>query len=191
MDRQSLVVLAGVAVLLVAGVGGGALAAGVVDLDSGPTAPATAASTADGTGTPAESLRVVEPTTSVTVRAPNGTERATVRVAVADSQIERYEGLSGTAPLDDGEGLLFVHDREETHAYVMREMRYPLDIVFVADNGTVTRIHHAPLPPEGTGGGDLTRYRGSGRYVLEVPYGYTNRTGIAVGDKVRVPERYR
>jgi Uncharacterized conserved protein len=187
VDRQSLAVVAGVAVLLAAAVGGVALAAGVVDLDDGPTtAPAT-----DGTATPAEDRRVVEPTASVAIRAPNGTERTTVRVAVADTQAERYEGLSGTAPLDDGEGLLFVHDRESTHAYVMREMQYPLDIVFVADNGTVTRIHHASLPPAGTGGGDLTRYRGYGRFVLEVPRGYTNRTGVAPGDQVRVPERYR
>jgi uncharacterized membrane protein (UPF0127 family) len=187
VNRQSLLVVAGVAVLLVAGVGSVALAAGVVDLDDGPTtAPAT-----DGTATAAEDRRVVEPTTSVAIRAPNGTERATVRVAVADTEVERYEGLSGTAPLDDGEGLLFVHENEETHAYVMRGMRYPLDIVFVADDGTVTRIHHASLPPAGTSGGDLTRYRGYGRFVLEVPRGYTNRTGIAPGDRVRVPERYR
>ncbi len=184
MERQSLAVLAGVAALLVAVGGGGALAVGVVDLDDGPTAPAT-------TATAAGDLSVVEPTTSVTIRAPNGTERATVRVAVADTQVERYEGLSGTAPLDDGEGLLFVHGDEDTHAYVMREMRYPLDIVFVAGNGTVTRIHHAPLPSDGTGGGDLTRYRGYARYVLEVPFGYTNRTGVDAGDQVRIPERYR
>jgi uncharacterized membrane protein (UPF0127 family) len=179
VDRQSLVVLAGVVGLLVAAGGGAALALGVVDLDRGPTT--------DANGDD----RTVDPTTTVTVRAPDGTERATVRVAVADSRIERYEGLSGTEPLDDGEGLLFVHPREDSYAYVMRGMRYPLDIVFVGANGTVTTVHHAPLPPEGAGGNDLTRYRGVGRYVLEVPYGYTNRTGITTGDRVVVPARYR
>lgn len=158
---------------------GGALAFGVVDLDAGPTSD-------DGAGG-----RTVEPTATVTVRAPGGAERAEIRVAVADSQVERYEGLSNTAPLDDGEGMLFVHDEESSYAYVMREMNYPLDIVFVGANGTVTTIHHAELPSEGTGGGDLTRYRGRGKYVIELPYGYTNETGITAGDRVVLPERYR
>ncbi|ERH12652.1 MAG: hypothetical protein J07HB67_01676 [halophilic archaeon J07HB67] len=82
--------------------------------------------------------------------------------------------------------MLFVHDRPGTHAYVMRDMAFPLDIVFVASNGTVTRIHHAELPPAGTRDSDLTRYRGTGKYVLEVPYGYTNETGISVGDTVDI-----
>jgi uncharacterized membrane protein (UPF0127 family) len=73
----------------------------------------------------------------------------------------------------------------------MREMNYPLDIVFVAANGTVTTVHHAELPAEGTSGGDLERYRGRGKYVIELAYGYTNETGIVAGDRVVVPAPYR
>lgn len=193
MDRQRLVVLLGVAVVVAATAGGLALAAGVVDLDDGPTT-TVAPSTADGASaaqTQTQSRRVVEPTDTVRIRAPDGRTRATVDVAVADSQVERYRGLSDTAPLENGTGLLFVHPEESTHAYVMRAMHYPLDIVFVAADGTVTRVHHAPLPPEGTDGGNLTRYEGRGRYVLEVPLGYTNRTNVSTGDRVVVPARYR
>jgi uncharacterized membrane protein (UPF0127 family) len=179
VDSERLARLAATALFVLVLAVGGAFALGVVDLDSGPT-------TDDGAGG-----RTVEPTATVTVRAPDGATRAEIRVAVADSQIERYEGLSNTTPLDDGEGMLFVHDEESSYAYVMREMNYPLDIVFVGANGTVTTIHHADLPPEGTGGGDLERYRGRGKYVIEVPYGYTNETGIAVGDRVVLPARYR
>jgi hypothetical protein len=67
----------------------------------------------------------------------------------------------------------------------MRDMDFPLDILFVAENGTVTRIHHAELEPNASEGG-LTRYRGVGKYVLEVPYGYTNETGVEEGDTVRI-----
>jgi hypothetical protein len=84
--------------------------------------------------------------------------------------------------------MLFVHDAEGQHAYVMRDMAFPLDIVFVAADGTVTTIHHATLPPEGTSESDLTRYRGEGRYVLELPLGTTNETGLDAGDRVVVPE---
>lgn len=126
--------------------------------------------------------------TTVTAVDTNGTELATVEVRVADTYEKRYTGLSDTSSLDDGEGMLFVHPGGGTHTYVMREMAFPLDIVFVAENGTITSIHHAPLPPEGASGSELTRYRGSGTYVLEVPMGYTDRAGIDVGDKLVVPD---
>ncbi|MBB6646438.1 DUF192 domain-containing protein [Halobellus ruber] len=126
-------------------------------------------------------------TTVTAVDGESGETLATVRVRVADTQSKRYTGLSDTESLGENEGMLFVHDREGEYAYVMREMAFPLDIVFVAADGTVTRIHHAELPPEGTSGADLTRYPGRGKYVLEVPYRYTDDRGIEVGDRLRIP----
>ena len=123
--------------------------------------------------------------TTVTLVGDDGTRLATVDVRVADTQRERYTGLSDTESLASGEGMLFVHDRPATHAYVMRKMDFPLDIVFVAPDGTVTQIHHAPVPSN-TSGDELTRYRGYGKYVLELPRGYADRTGLDEGDRVVV-----
>ena len=127
-------------------------------------------------------------TTVTAVDGESGEELATVQVRIADTQGKRYTGLSDTESLGANEGMLFVHDTEDEYAYVMREMAFPLDIVFVDADGTVTRIHHAELPPEGTSGDDLTRYPGRGKYILEVPYGYTDDNGIEVGDRLRIPE---
>jgi len=121
---------------------------------------------------------------TVTLRDTNGTELATVDVRVANDRDERYTGLSTTGSLDPGEGMLFVHEDEGTYPYVMRNMSFPLDIVFVAPNGTITTIHGAPTES----GGDRTEYRGRGKYVLEVPRGYTNATGVEVGDTVEIPD---
>nr|WP_313695988.1 DUF192 domain-containing protein [Halobaculum sp. XH14] len=128
--------------------------------------------------------------TTVTAVDANGTELDTIDVRVADTYWKRYTGLSDADRLPDGEGMLFVHPGGGEHAYVMRGMAFPLDIVFVAADGTVTRVHHAELPPAGTSGGDLTRYRGTGTYVLEVPYGYTNETGIDAGDRIVIGGEY-
>jgi len=123
---------------------------------------------------------------TVTVADENGTELATVDVRIADTDRKRYIGLSETASLEPGQGMLFVHEQVDRHAYVMRNMSFPLDIVFAAPNGTITTIHHAAVEPNASGGA-LTRYEGRGKYVLEVPRGYTNATGIAVGDELRIP----
>lgn len=128
--------------------------------------------------------------TTVTVVDEYDAELGTVDVRVADTYAKRYTGLSDTDSLGPNEGMLFVHDGEDQYAYVMREMAFPLDILFIATNGTITRIHHAELPPEGTTGPDLKRYRGSGKYVLEVPYGWTNRTGVEPGDAVEIAGAY-
>jgi uncharacterized membrane protein (UPF0127 family) len=125
--------------------------------------------------------------TTVTLADANGTALATVSVRVANDRSERYTGLSTTGSLDPGEGMLFVHPEEGSYGYVMRDMAFPLDIVFVAANGTITTIHEAPTEP-GESGSQLTKYRGRGKYVLEVPRGYTNATGVEVGDTVEIPD---
>jgi uncharacterized membrane protein (UPF0127 family) len=161
MDRRVLVAAFGVVVALSLGVA--AVNAGLIPW----------------LGSPGEYERV-----TVTLADANGTDLATVEARVADTPRKLYVGLSDTDSLAAGEGMLFVHSDSGPHEYVMRDMAFPLDIVFVAGNGTVTTIHHAPTED----GGDLTRYPGRGRYVLEVPRGYTNATGLDEGDTVTVPE---
>jgi uncharacterized membrane protein (UPF0127 family) len=118
----------------------------------------------------------------------SGESLAEIDVRIADTREKRYLGLSATESLDAREGMLFVHDSEGRYAYVMRDMDFPLDIVFVAPDGTVTTIHHATLPPEGTSESQLTRYPGRGKYVLEVPMGTANETGLDEGDRVVIPD---
>ena len=113
---------------------------------------------------------------------------ATVSVTVSDSWYERYVGLSDTDSLGADEGMLFVHPKEGEHGYVMRDMAFPIDMVFVAENGTITTIHHAELPPEVE---ESPTYSGYGKYVVELPYEYTLDHDIQVGDQVRIPEQHR
>jgi len=127
----------------------------------------------------------------VVVAAPDGERRATVDARVADSRKERIRGLSETASLSNGSGMLFVHPRTATQTYVMRGMAFPLDIVFVAPcedcpagvDGRVTVVRHADVPPDGE---QSPRYTGRARWVLEVPRGYADATGIGAGDHVTI-----
>ena len=117
----------------------------------------------------------------------DGRTLGTVAVRIAANEAQRYTGLSDTDSLGPNEGMLFVHPTEDEYAYVMRDMDFDLDIVFIDSNGTITTIHHAPAPPEGESYSE--RYAGRGKYVLEVNRGWTNRTGVGVGDTVELPAR--
>jgi uncharacterized membrane protein (UPF0127 family) len=113
-----------------------------------------------------------------------GATLATVEVRVADGVVKQYVGLSATESLPPGEGMLFVHGDSAERAYVMRDMAFPIDIVFADANGTVTAVYEAaPESPP------YTRYEGTGRYVLEVPRGWSDRHGVAPGDRLVIAGR--
>lgn len=116
--------------------------------------------------------------TTVTVE-----EDTSVEVLVADTAYKRYVGLSRMEDLGEGEGMLFVHRREGEHAYVMRDMAFPLDLIFIDADGRITEIHHAPVPAEGEAS---PRYTGVGKYVLEVDLGFADEHGLRPGDHVRI-----
>ncbi len=122
--------------------------------------------------------------TSVTVHDQNDTVLGAVDVKIADTSEKRQVGLGRTDSLEEDEGMLFVHPETDSYSYNMRNMSFPLDIVFIAANGTVTTIHHA----EPTGRFSLTTYSGEGKYVLEVEQGWANETGLSTGDTVQIPK---
>jgi uncharacterized membrane protein (UPF0127 family) len=118
----------------------------------------------------------------------NGTELGEVRAAVADTPEKRYIGLSDTEVLPDDRGMLFTYVSESNHTYVMREMDFGIDIVYIGHDGVVTTIHHAPKPPLGEDGNEF-RYPGRGQYVLEVNLHWTTRHGIEEGDRIEIHGR--
>lgn len=121
-----------------------------------------------------EAPRVVFPT-------EDGGEEV-VRVEVAETPGERYRGLRDADTLPEGRGMLFVYREENIRSYVMTDMKFPIDMVFVDSDGVVTEIHHArPAGEEGS-----ASYPGRARYVIEVPYEFTRRIGLEVGDRVIV-----
>ena len=121
-------------------------------------------------------------TATVTVTGADGAARGSVRAAIADTRDKRILGLSAAPSLPDDAGMLFVYDApQESLTYIMPEMSFGIDIVYVNADRAITRIHNAPKPGPDEDGSEQ-RYPGSGQYVLEVPYRWTDRNDVAVGD---------
>lgn len=121
--------------------------------------------------------------TSVTIYDENETQLGHVDARIADTQWKRYTGLSNTTQLPENEGMLFTYDAPGDHTYVMRGMDFGIDIVYIGADGRITKIHHAPEPPEDADGNEY-QYPGHGQYVLEVNHNWTTRHGVEVGDRV-------
>ncbi len=129
--------------------------------------------------TPSALIAGYETTTVEAVDGDTGEPLATAEVRVVDDLPKRYVGLSATDELAADEGMLFVHDESAKHGYVMRDMAFAIDIVFVAPDGEITRIHGAEPASR-----PRTTYRGEGQYVLEVPIGWSDRHGVEPGDRI-------
>lgn len=100
----------------------------------------------------------------------------TVEVARSDAQLQK--GLSGRAHLAANEGMLFVFETDDTWAMWMKDMRMPLDILWLDAQKQVVHIEASVQP-----GSYPHRYTPPtlARYVLELPAGTTAAKNISVG----------
>jgi len=112
---------------------------------------------------------------------------ATVRADVADDEASRRRGLAGRAGLDDDEGMLFLLP-DDSPAFWMKGMRFPIDIVWIDDGRVVDVTADVPPPRESESHTALPTYspgRPANR-ALEVNAGWAARHGVTRGDVVRV-----
>lgn len=95
---------------------------------------------------------------------------------------EQYRGLSKRQHLGADRGMLFLFQNQADQNFVMRDMNFPLDIIFIK-NHRVTNLYNN-LPPAGDG--PLTSYHSGGPVdaVLEVTAGRSQGCGIGVGSEV-------
>lgn len=120
---------------------------------------------------------VAEPEPAVTL------DGVAVRVLLADTAEERSRGLQGHDALADGEGMLFVFDDVAVRTFAMKDVAFPIDVVFIADDMTVSGIE--PLDP---GDARLVSSPGPSPYVIELSQGWAAEQGIAVGSTLEVAD---
>ncbi len=59
-----------------------------------------------------------------------GDHEVTLQVEIADSPVERAEGLMGRTELPDGQGMLFIFPEPQNLSFWMKNTMIPLDILF-------------------------------------------------------------
>ncbi len=104
-----------------------------------------------------------------------------VTVEVADTDSERLAGLSGREVLHPGNGMFFVFGEVGLHGIWMKNMKFPIDILWFDQYGELTHFEEHVTPesfPE-------TFYPISpSLYVLEVPAGFVRDKALKLGDKI-------
>lgn len=74
----------------------------------------------------------------------------TYALEIADTDIERTTGLGGREELCETCGMLFVFDHPGRHAFWMKGMRFPIDIVWLSGEDVVFVAHGVSPDLDGT-----------------------------------------
>jgi uncharacterized membrane protein (UPF0127 family) len=98
-----------------------------------------------------------------------------------------YRGLGGRESLPDDRGMLFVFPEPGLHAFWMKDMLIPIDIIWISAEGRVADIQTAQ-PEPGVPDQQLKLYRpdAEATYVLEVRAGLAADKGVEVGDEAQI-----
>ncbi len=103
----------------------------------------------------------------------------TFTVTLAATGETRVRGLSGSAPLAEDRGMLFVFERDGHHSIWMKDMRFSLDIIWISRFGSVAHVERNVHPD--TYPKPFVPAKPA-KYVLEIPAGAG--ANVAVGDPV-------
>jgi len=122
----------------------------------------------------------------------------TLSLHVAVTPVERSQGLSGFSSLKKDEGMLFVFEELGYYGFWMKEMKFPIDIIWLSSQASLSEL-------EGSSNGDLENVvqivhiehnlspasfpevfqpLSVAQYVLEVNAGFSTQNNLEVGDQV-------
>ncbi|HZH38871.1 MAG TPA: DUF192 domain-containing protein [Bacillales bacterium] len=107
-----------------------------------------------------------------------------INVTLAKTPDEQAKGLSIKNSLKENEGMLFIQDAPVKSYFNMKDMKFPIDIIWIHPNNTIAHIEknlqpcisfllcasYSPNVPA--------------QHVLEVNAHYTTKNNITVGDEV-------
>ncbi|PIP86774.1 hypothetical protein COV42_01665 [Candidatus Campbellbacteria bacterium CG11_big_fil_rev_8_21_14_0_20_44_21] len=105
------------------------------------------------------------------------------KVEVAKSQKERSKGLSGRNSLAPLSGLLFVFPREDFHGIWMKEMRFPIDIIWFNENLEVVGLKKDAVPEDFP---EVFKPEAPASFVLEINAGEAEKAQIKIKDILKI-----
>jgi hypothetical protein len=107
---------------------------------------------------------------------------AMVKVDLALTPEAQEQGLSGRISLASDAGMLFIFPKPSINYFWMKDMNFPIDIIWLDENLKVIYIKKDANPelfPESYGPNIFSKY------VLEVSAGFSEKNNLKTGDGVQ------
>ncbi|MBX4198666.1 DUF192 domain-containing protein [Candidatus Parcubacteria bacterium] len=106
---------------------------------------------------------------------------STIQVDIADTDALREQGLSGKEALCADCGMLFVFDSASEPGFWMKDMKFPIDIVWISAQKKIVGVENSVSP---TSYPDVFYPKEPVLYVLELPAGFVLERHIDTGAEV-------
>lgn len=105
-----------------------------------------------------------------------------INLEIANTSAEHYLGLSFRKGLLKDSGMLFIFTKKEIRSFVMRDMNFSLDIVFIDGNEIVDIYKNLPFDTKSQN----ILYTSSSEVdkVLELPGNFCQENNISIADKI-------
>ena len=110
-----------------------------------------------------------------------------VNLEFADSAAKIKKGLSHRTSLDRLNGMLFVFKKLEPQNFWMKNTLFPLDIIFMNENGEVVQIVENTVPNSL----ELIKSKTPVKFVLEVNSGFVITNRIELGSKLTFEKKIK
>ena len=107
-----------------------------------------------------------------------------ITVEVADTFKKRNLGLGKRASLKKGWGMLFVFEEKKTHRFWMKDMQFPLDIIWL-DNHRIVHIIHNAKPANFRDKPEVMTSLVPVNFVLEIAAGRATKLGLKTGQRLK------
>jgi uncharacterized membrane protein (UPF0127 family) len=114
------------------------------------------------------------------------TEQLELTFEVVNSISSVVQGLSGREEIGS-DGMLFIFPESRRHSFWMKDMRFNLDMIWIADGKVIEVTEGVPYPSPGTLDKNLPYYspKQPVNMVLEVPAGMSATWGLQPGDEIK------
>lgn len=110
-----------------------------------------------------------------------------INVEIADTKEKRSRGLGGRQSLATDSGMLFIFEGLDRRQFWMKNVSFPLDLIWIAKDKIVDITKSIPPQMEAEDK-DLTIYQSNEPVdkVLEVNGGFAGANNIRVGDPIKL-----
>lgn len=105
-----------------------------------------------------------------------------IQAKLARTAAEKGKGLGKVSSLPENEGMFFVMDKIAYHPFWMKDMQFPLDLIWISGKKIVDITENVPVSLEKNP--PVIRPKKPANYVLEVNAGFVQRHNIHLDDVI-------
>ena len=107
-----------------------------------------------------------------------------IQVEIADTLKKRNLGLGKRLSLKKSWGMLFVFEHRKQHRFWMKDMQFPLDIIWL-DNRRIVHIIHNAKPASFKEEPEVMTSPVPANFVLEIAAGMASKLRLKVGQRMK------